>query len=164
MVRFKCESCNEWHEGVPSLDAPAPMYYHYVPAEERSQRCELTADTCIVDGEHFFVRGCIEIPVHGEPEIFQWGVWTSLSEHNFEEFVQLLDRDKRSEFGPYFGWLSANFIVYPDAENLKTHVHLRDHGIRPYVELEPTNHPLAIEQRDGISVERLTQILSAYSH
>lgn len=164
MVRFKCEGCNEWHEGIPSLDAAAPLYYYSVPVEERSSRCQLTADTCIVDGEYFFVRGCIEIPVHGEPEAFQWGVWTSLSQQNFEQFVELLGSDTRSQFGPYFGWLSANFRVYPDAENLKTHVHLRDHGVRPCVELEPTDHPLAVEQREGISVQRLGQILSAYSH
>lgn len=164
MVRFKCEGCNEWHEGIPSLDADAPLYYYYVPAEERSARCKLTADTCVVDGESFFIRGQIELPVHGQAEPFQWGVWTSLSEQNFKEFVRLLDCDKRSQFGPYFGWLSANLKVYPDAENLKTHVHLRDHGVRPYVELEPTDHLLAVEQREGISVERLTQILSAYSH
>jgi hypothetical protein len=42
--------------------------------------------------------------------------------------------------------------------NLKTAVHLRDDGVRPYIELEPTDHPLAVEQREGISVERLGEI------
>ena len=41
------------------------------------------------------------------------GVWASLSRQDFEEFVRLLDRDKRSQFGPYFGWLSANLRVIP---------------------------------------------------
>ncbi|MGW1264432.1 DUF2199 domain-containing protein [Streptomyces drozdowiczii] len=31
--------------------------------------------------------------------------------------------------------------------NLKTRVHTRPVGDRPFVELEPTDHPLAIEQR-----------------
>lgn len=28
----------------------------------------------------------------------------------------------------------------------------------PYVELEPTDHPLAIEQRNGITLERVKEI------
>jgi hypothetical protein len=43
-------------------------------------------------------------------------------------------------------------------------VHLRDHGLRPYIELEPTEHPLAIEQQSGISAERVAELLSLYLH
>jgi hypothetical protein len=54
--------------------------------------------------------------------------------------------------------------IYPDTENLKTLVHLRNDGIRPFIELEPTAHPLAIEQREGITVERLIEICEAMMH
>jgi hypothetical protein len=43
-------------------------------------------------------------------------------------------------------------------------VHLRDHGQRPFIELEPTQHRLAVEQRSGITVDRVGEILSAYLH
>ena len=102
--------------------------------------------------------------MHGADEPFIWGVWVSLSPRNFEQFVGLLDRKDRSKYGPYFGWLSADFKGYPVAENLKTKIHLRDDGIRPFVELEPTNHPLAVEQREGISVDRVAEIYAAYLH
>ena len=164
MFRFKCASCGEWHEGMPGFGASAPLYYYIIPQAERSARSELTTDTCIVDGEHFFVRGCIEIPVHGVNEPFVWGAWVSLSPRNFHQFVRLLDRKDRSKYGPYFGWLSAHFKVYPDAENLKTNIHLRDDRIRPFIELEPTNHPLAVEQREGITVDRVAEIYAAYMH
>lgn len=164
VFRFKCSRCDEWHEGMPSFGADAPLYYYDVPEGERFERCELTSDTCVVDDEHFFVRGCIEIPVHGENEPFVWGVWVSLSENNFEEFTNLFGVPARDDHGPYFGWLSAYLKTYPDAENLKTHVHLRNDGVRPYIELEPTEHPLAVEQREGISVERVAEIYSAYMH
>ena len=32
------------------------------------------------------------------------------------------------------------------------------------IELEPTGHPLAVEQRSGISMQRVAEILSAYLH
>jgi hypothetical protein len=164
MFRFNCASCGEWHEGMPSFGARAPLYYYAIPEDERQERCELTSETCIVDGEHFFVRGCIEIPVLGADEPFVWGAWVSLSQENFEKFTALSGVHKRAQHGPYFGWLSADFKVYPDAENLKTMVHLRDDGIRPYIELEPTDHPLSIEQQGGISLERLAEIYAAYMH
>ncbi len=48
--------------------------------------------------------------------------------------------------------------------NLKTHVHSRPVGERPYVELEPTDHPLAVEQRTGITVDRVREIAAAVLH
>jgi len=164
MFRFKCASCDEWHEGMPGFGASAPLYYYFIPEDERSARCKLTTDTCIVDGEYYFVRGCLEIPVRGADEPFIWGVWVSLSAGNFEQFVSLLGCKDRSKYGPYFGWLSADFKRYPVVENLKTKVHLRDDGIRPLIELEPTSHPLAVDQREGITVDRVAEIYAAYMH
>ena len=87
MLRFQCKSCGQWREGMPNFSANAPLFYYGIPEDEREARCQLGTDTCIVDGEHFFVRGCLEIPVHGGPEPFVWGVWVSLSEVNFDRFV-----------------------------------------------------------------------------
>ena len=66
--------------------------------------------------------------------------------------------------GPFFGWLNAYLKPYPDTMNLKTQVHLRDNGIRPFIELEPTDHPLAIEQRTGISVTRVAELYEIMVH
>jgi hypothetical protein len=48
--------------------------------------------------------------------------------------------------------------------DLKTRVHLRDHEVRPFIELEPTDHPLALEQRNGISVDRVAEIYAIMMH
>jgi len=44
--------------------------------------------------------------------------------------------------------------------NLKTMVHARAVGLRPWLELEPTDHPLAVEQRTGISWETYVRRVS----
>ena len=162
--RFQCTFCNEWHDGIPGYGAEAPLYYYSVPADERDSRCTLQSDTCVVDQEHFFVRGCLEIPVNGERDPFIWGVWVSLSKRHFDDFVAVFDAPQRTHIGPFFGWLSADLALYPSTENLKTRVHLRDNGVRPYIELEPNNHPLAIEQRSGITVARVAEIYSYQQH
>jgi hypothetical protein len=48
--------------------------------------------------------------------------------------------------------------LYPETLGLKTFVRQRGIGVRPYIELEPTDHPLAVEQREGITKERLGEI------
>lgn len=164
MFKFKCTTCDEWHEGMPGFGANAPLYYYYIPEAERQTRCRLTSDTCVVDDEEFFVRGCLEVPVIGAEEPFVWGVWVSLSPENFAAFVDLLDQGAREQNGPYFGWLSASIKTYPETEALKTMVHLRDEGIRPYIELEPTDHPLAVDQRHGITIDRVAELYAAYTH
>ena len=83
MFRFKCTCCDQWHEGMPAFDADAPLYFYAIPAEQRGRRCHLGTDICIVDQQHFFVRGCLKIPVRGELDPFSWGVWVSLSADYF---------------------------------------------------------------------------------
>ena len=71
------------------VDAPYP--YLTIPAEERSSRCSLTSDVCVIDGNEFFIPGCLEIPVADYPQSFVWGVWVSLSEKSFKRFIELWD-------------------------------------------------------------------------
>jgi hypothetical protein len=155
---FKCVSCGKVHRGMPSLDADAPLSYYAVPEEERAARCSLGTDECVIDEEFFFIRGCLEITVEGENERFSWGVWVSLSETSFKQWLACFDMEKRSHLGPFFGWLNTRLKPYPETVNLKTRVHLRDGGIRPYIELEPTDHPLAVEQRKGITVGHVADL------
>ena len=163
MIGFQCSTCHEFHEGIPTFGWDYPVQYLDIPEEERSQRCELTSDTCVIDKKWFFVRGCIEIRVHGADDPFIWGVWVSLSEKSFNRFVELKDSQDQKDEGPFFGWLCAYINDYPDTLNLKTMVHPRD-GMRPYIELEPTDHPLALEQRNGIPMARVAQIYEARVH
>jgi len=112
----------------------------------------------------FFVRGCLEIPVQGAEEPLVWGVWVSLSEPSFDTWLKVFEQEHRSHVGPFFGWLNTWLDPYPETTGLKTLAHLRDHGIRPWIELEPTDHPLALEQRNGISVDRVAEIYAIVMH
>jgi len=62
------------------------------------------------------------------------------------------------------GWFCNRLQGYPDTLNLKTNVILQPYPHRPRIELEPTDHPLAVEQREGITVARLQEILEANEH
>ena len=146
-----------------SFGADAPVYWNdELAADEDS---ELTSDVCVIKGEHFFVRGIVEIHVHGADEPFTWGVWVTLSGPNFKKTLDLVETEGRESEPPYFGWLSTELPVYGTSTvNLKTHVHTQRVGLRPTIELEPTDHPLAVEQRTGITLERVQEIAEQVLH
>ena len=164
MTDIQCTLCGEVFTGTPALSCDHPVHYFDVPESERSSRCSVGTDDCVIDESLFFVRGCLELPVLGGDDDFHFGVWISLSEKSFSEWVATFDKPNRSHIGPFFGWLATELAIYPSTVNLKTMVHLRDEGLRPQVVLDETSHPLAIEQRDGVSIQRLTEIYTRFTH
>ena len=152
--------CGKTHEGLPDVGADAPFYYYDVPERERAARLALTSDTCALDDEHFFIRGVIELLIHDSQEAFGFGVWVSLAEKNYDTYLSNFDSDG---IGPFFGWLCTRIDYYSeDTLFLKTRVHFRGGGQRPLVELESTEHPLAVDQGQGINLDKAWDIVHYY--
>jgi hypothetical protein len=167
MRGYQCSTCGEFHSGLPfSYGFPAPVSYFDIPEAERDDRVLLSSDQCVIDDEHFFVLGRLEIPVlDSDEDLFSWNVWVSLSEKNFNRAVELWETAGRESEPPYFGWLSTSLPCYDvNTFLLKTNVHTRAVGERPFVELEPTEHPLAIEQRNGLTLARVQEIAECALH
>jgi hypothetical protein len=165
MPGYRCGRCGEVHDQLPlHYGFHAPASWYAVPEGERSQRCLLSSDQCIIDNEFFFVVGNLELPVVESGERFSWDVWVSLSGRNFARACELWERPGRESEPPYFGWLNSSIPGYPEASGLKTLVHTRAVGVRPRIELEPTDHPLAVEQREGITWERVQEIAEIVLH
>lgn len=162
LFRFMCSECGVEHNGAPSFSYSMPSYCSDVPAEERAARTKLNDDFCIVDSEFFFIRTCLEIPIHGFAEPFTWGVWVSVSQANFELYAQGFKDPHQS--GNYFGWFDNRLPFYPQTLGLKTRALVQPAGKRPLLELEPTDHPLSIDQRDGVSRERAALIAERARH
>jgi hypothetical protein len=128
-------------------------------------RGELGEEQCVIANEAFFVRGLIRLPVSDADQDFEWGVWVSLSEQNFARANELWETPGREREEPYFAWVATALPLYsPTTLNLKAHVHTRPVGLRPMVELESTDHPLAVEQREGITLARVQQIAESLLH
>jgi hypothetical protein len=161
---FKCSCCGEIHEGSPSFGFRAPDPY-LEQAKEVQEAGELTTDLCRyrdADGEHFFIRVCLEVPIHGVEEPFLWGVWVSLSERNFNRYVQTYDDCDTNDC--YFGWFMNYLPCYEKTYALKTDVHPRAGGTRPYIVLERTEHPLSADFHQGISIQRAQELAEAIMH
>ncbi len=167
MKGYTCSTCGQFHTGLPySYGTTAPALWFDIHEDEREERALLSSDQCVIDNQYFFILGRLEIPViDGDEDRFSWNVWVSLSEENFFRASELWETEGRESEPPYFGWLSTALPCYAEATlNLKTNVHTRPVGERPFVELEPTKHQLAIEQRGGITEKRVQEIAECILH
>ncbi|MBW6433089.1 DUF2199 domain-containing protein [Actinoplanes hulinensis] len=162
--QFTCGTCGAVHDGPPlSFAAPAPDFWQPEMADQEG--CLLDADLCVIAGEQFFVRGLIELPVWDTGEIFTYSMWVSLSRASFTRAVDVWEQPGREKEPPYFGWLSNVIAGYePSTLNLRTNVHTRAVGQLPYIELEPTGHPLAVEQLAGVTRTRVEEIAAFHLH
>ncbi|MCB2376252.1 DUF2199 domain-containing protein [Hymenobacter sp. BT635] len=165
MEGFTCSRCNEFHDELPMcFGAEFPDYYFSVPPEERAARIEYSQDWCVVDEAYFFVRGRIEIPVIDSDEVFCWNVWTSLSEKSFLRSQDVWNDPARVNEPAYFGWLQTIVPGYPDTRSIKTREHTQALGTIPRVEVFEEDHPLTIEQREGITWQRVHELVETVLH
>ena len=165
MNGFNCTTCGQFHDDLPMcLGASAPELYARIPEQERSTRVALTSDQCVIDEKHFFVLGRILIPVIGSSEPFVWLCWVSLSESNFLRACELWHTEGRESEAPYFAWVQSDFPYEPTTLSLKANLITMPLGERPIVELQACEHPLYIEQLNGITFERVQQIVEAALH
>ena len=150
---FVCRTCGQSHEGVPpSFAADFPDMFANMSEPDREARAVVSSDQCIVDERFFFIRGCLEIPVHGNSEPFVWGLWALVKEEVFDEIsASWEEQGRETRRGPFKARLANSLSVYPETLNLKLRMVIQPVGTRPLFILEEDQHPLATAQQDGIS-------------
>lgn len=165
-----CPCCGRKHAGLFDIAYDKPDFWQgdgekRPNSEVLTSNHVLTEDFCVLNGEHFFVRCVLQLPILGAPdEHFGYGVWATLSKKNFNIYLETFDAGNQNRLGPWFGWFSNRLPGYPDTLNLQCQLHPRNGRQRPYVELEPADHPLAVEQQRGISFDRLLEIYALNGH
>lgn len=153
---FKCPCCDRCFTGLPAIMFPLPDYAHAIPERDHAARVAVDDDTCVVDSEHYFVRARLIVPIVGEEEALEFGIWGSLSAENFSRYAGSIGDPRQSRLGAMFSYVANTLPLYEEStQNLRSQLWPRDDGQRPVVELDPSQtHPLVGELRDGISRER----------
>ena len=155
----KCNVCGCDLGNVPMCFGSQSPASFMVKPEDYEKRVLENDDQCIIDDEHFFIRGHIEIPIIETNEVFIWSVWVSLSEKSFEHVCENWESEGREECTPYFGWLSTSLPCYPETLHLKTSIQSQPIGFVPLITVELTENPLSKEQAKGITMDRVHQII-----
>nr|WP_237212715.1 DUF2199 domain-containing protein [Ruegeria lacuscaerulensis] len=173
--RYKCSQCGKTHVGSPSFAYRYPTYYFDVPEDEREKRVRATEDLCQIDPSSdedgdatiYCIRVILEIPIKGAKEPFTWGVWVTQSKESFEKYVDTFDEDQSSQSS--FGWLPVTMPFYKSSEagapfeHLECDVHWGSPGQRPKACLWESEHPLAVDQRSGISWQKASEMANLIS-
>ena len=169
-IRSGCANCAKVDDNIEmNYHEDAPYFYKLyasvsplLPPEENA-RLFLSSDQCVV-GNWFFIRGCLEILVLDADENFVLDVWVTISRESFGRVLKLWENPERIYERPYLGRLATGIPGYKDTLNLKAWVQTRAVGQRPLIELEPSKHKLAKEQREGITVARAREIVELMMH
>ena len=158
-MSFVCSICGETHEGLPAWTYGRPDHWLGLSLEQRDQGV-CNDDLCRAPDGHYFIRTVLELPLIDGPEpTFELGVWGSLSAANFDRYVDTFDHDDQSKLGLMFSYLSNEVRGFPGSHSLKANLRPQDHRKRPFMDLEPTDHPLAVAQRSGISFAKAHQLI-----
>jgi hypothetical protein len=162
---WTCSCCGRSFDTLPmNYGFAAPRNWLALSEAERTARALLTEDICTIDDAEYYVRGCLEIPVSGGSESLVWGVWVSVSEESFRDIMARWDAPIAHDEPPRFGWLCSWVKGYPEPQEIRCSVFLRSGNLRPRIVLQPGDYPLAVEQRDGITLERVKQIAAEAGH
>jgi hypothetical protein len=91
---------------------------------------------------------------------FRWGVWVEVEEASFRRYLELWDATAPDE-PPFRCRLSAVLPGYPDTDTLEGDARLRGANARPVIYLRAEDHPLVREQKSGITMARVHEILES---
>ena len=133
-MSFHCSICGKLHEERPAIGFLSPHYYHILSEEEKASIATLSEDFCIIeynDQTDRFIRAVLSMPIKDSEDTMDYGVWVSLSEKNFEYYMDHFMDDLESE--TFFGYLCSSIPGYENTLSLKTNVVCGPVGQRPQV-------------------------------
>jgi hypothetical protein len=151
---FICPCCGDQHVGLPDIGYASPIFWSEADAAAKPAENRLNSDFCVIDGEHFFIRCVLDVPIRDADAVLGWGVWVTQSKSNYELYGATFDETPERQT---FGYLANRLPKYPDTVNIPTQVHWRGGGRRPLVEPEASDHPLYRDWSEGITRERAIQ-------
>jgi hypothetical protein len=116
-LSWECSSFGLAHMGLFDLACDNPDFWRG-SAEKSSNSAVvgsdnvLAEDFCVIDGQHYFVRCVLELPLVGlSDKAFGFGVWATLSKKNFALYCEDFDSGQPGTLGPWFGWFSNRLKV-----------------------------------------------------
>ncbi|MGH6946441.1 MAG: DUF2199 domain-containing protein [Kiloniellales bacterium] len=157
---FVCPKCGDKHEGSPSIGFASPHGWDESFRAKDPESYKLTEDLCIIDSDRF-IRCILEVPILEAAQPFLWGVWVSQSQENFRLYAETFESSPERVT---FGYLCNRIPEYADTLNLHMHVHWQSNNQRPWLEIEPAEHRLYYDWKDGIAWDRAMELALPLQH
>lgn len=162
MFRFKCGSCDNWHEGNPALACQVPDVLLRVRPAERAERVLLNSDLAVLDGKQFFIRVCMDTPIQDSEEFFNWGFWVEVSEADFGRYIKADESNETC--APFNGTLANALPFYEESLGVPVLVRPQEEGLRPVVEPTDERSDFARQFRDGMPLKTAHEYIAIVLH
>ncbi|ASK30078.1 hypothetical protein CEY12_08110 [Chryseobacterium sp. T16E-39] len=154
MTKYICECCGKEMEDWPALAYKSPSSYMQLTKEEL-ENAELSSDLCVIEHPEQtdrFIRTVLVQEVIESCQTLEYGVWVTLSEKSFNEYVE--NYDNKEFEAEYFGWLSNYLPDYDFSESIPTNVVVNNKIGRPFVyPHESFEHPFVEDFYNGLPIE-----------
>lgn len=158
---FVCGVCGQAHEGLShDFGWKLPDELWLLPEDVRQEKLDWSPDASYHEGR-WFVRGVLYVPINDTGRQWGWGIWAEIDDkvmgvvyHNFTEDA--------SDAPLQTGTIANKIPGFEDSVGQQINLRFRTADLRPlFFFPEDSQHPLAIEQREGVSLERYHEILES---
>jgi len=122
--------------------------------DERTRDVLESDDLCVIRNEHYFVRATLPLPVHASEMPYRLGVWVQTSEAAFRRIYALWSEEHQASEPPFDVTIANRISSLPDTRGLAASLRLTGPKTRPEVFVAVDGHPIADQQRDGITAHR----------
>ncbi|HYJ78298.1 MAG TPA: DUF2199 domain-containing protein, partial [Longimicrobiaceae bacterium] len=131
-MKIRCVTCHELHDlSDMHIGYGRPDAWFAVRPDEREARWEIDADLAALDGEWFFIRGILPIPVHGEVDSYAWGVWAAVNEADFRRYEERYTDPEGHLEPPCPGRIAIQLPGYPQTLGVPVTIRLGRDTERP---------------------------------
>ena len=143
---------------VMGFGAKLPDELETIPLARRKNRIEFLSDgVCVLDERQLFLLCVLRISIRGNPpgSYFNWHLWAAVPDCTLLNYAR-----KRARNRVVSGHIANNVPLYPGLLNHPVYIRLTSKRRRPLLFFERgSQHPMAIEQRDGIDEARHREIV-----
>lgn len=159
--RFRCPASSRKYEDVPAIVYEMPDAIFSLSADERDGRADVSSELCTLDAERYFVRCVLRLPIVESPQrTFDFGPWVEVSAADFARYaVHIQSSPRRLSTLP--GQLANELPLFPRSLGIPVcFAYGRQAHDRPAITVIDADHLLAREQRSGISIDRVVDLVS----
>jgi len=154
MKKYQCEICGKKHDVFYGFSSPEPDCLNDLSEEEEIKRVEkLREDMLLIDKSFIYIKGSIFIEIKDISEWIYFEVWASIEVNYYLE--RLKEDEKSVSDKPFYGKLENNLFFYENVKGTKVDVIFPSEGNQVIFEILEENHPMATDQKNGISKEQL---------
>ncbi len=150
-----CQQCGNVHSiDEMELSFRRPDAAAVLSQQERENSIQESNDLCVIDGERFFIRAVLPLPVEARERVYKIGLWIEVNQPAFERIYELWDETKQDEEEPFQCYVANSIPTLPETTGLSAEVRLTGPGLRPQIFIQQVEHPLYNEQCLGITAHR----------